>query len=55
MTRTDVLLVVVCILVLARIGQAWVYHRQRQEQGDVGFSMIVDYLDAIKERLGGND
>jgi len=55
MTRTDILLIVVCILALARIVQAWAYHRQRQEQGDVGFSMIVDYLDAIKERLGGDD
>ena len=55
MTRTDVLLIVVCILALARIVQAWAYHRARQEQGDVGFSMIVDYLGAIKKELGGND
>jgi len=55
MTRTDILLIVVCILALARIVQAWAYHRQRQDQGDVGFSMIVDFLESILERLGGND
>lgn len=55
MTRTDVLLIVVCILALARIVQAWAYHRQRQEQGDVGFSMIVDYLESILARMGNDD
>ena len=48
MNITDILLIVV---ILVRIVQAGIHHRQRQDQGDIGFSMIVDYLDAIKKGL----
>lgn len=51
MSKTDWLLVGLGVLALARIVQAWAYHRAQHDQADIGFSLIVDYLEAIKERL----
>ena len=51
MTITDILLLALVILATIRAIQAHVYHRQRLDQADVAYSLIVDFLEAIKERL----
>ena len=51
MTITDILLLGLVLLAIVNTIQAHVEHRQRLDQADVAYSLIVDFLEVIKERL----
>lgn len=50
MTTSEVVLLAIALLLLARIVQAWIYHERRQRLLSDLATMIGDYMDAAEER-----